>query len=41
MSATPISIEFTPNILKDVELVEAEWKETDVLLVKLHQTNKP
>ena len=41
MSATPISIEFTPNILKDVELVEAEWKETDVLLVKLDQTNKP
>ena len=41
MSATPISIEFTPNILKGVELVEAEWKETDVLLVKLDQTNKP
>ena len=41
MSATPISIEFTPNVLKGVELVEAEWKETDVLFVKLDQTNKP
>lgn len=41
MSATPISIEFTPNILKDVELIEAEWKEVDTLQVKLEQTNKP
>lgn len=41
MSATPISIEFTPNVLKDVELIEAEWNEVDTLKVKLEQTNKP
>lgn len=41
MSATPISPEFTPSILKDVELIEAEWNDTDLLTVKLDQTNKP
>ena len=41
MSATPISPEFTPSILNGIELVEADWKETDLLSVKLDQTNKP
>lgn len=41
MSATPISPEFTPSVLSDIELVEAQWKETDLLTVKLDQTNKP
>lgn len=41
MSATPISPDFTPSVLKDVELIEAEWNDTDLLTVKLDQTNKP
>lgn len=41
MSATPISPEFTPSVLSDIELVEAKWNETDLLTVKLDQTNKP
>ena len=41
MSATPISADFTPSILSDVELVEAKWDNTDTLIVKLDQTNHP
>lgn len=41
MSATPISADFTPSILSDVELVEAQWDNTDTLIVKLDQTNHP
>ena len=41
MSATPISTDFTPSILSDVELVEAQWDNTDTLIVKLDQTNHP
>lgn len=41
MSATPISMEYTPAVLEDAKLVEAEWNETDTLFVKLDQTNKP
>lgn len=41
MSATPISAEFTPEILSDIEQIEAKWNNTDTLLVKLEQTNKP
>ncbi len=35
MSATPISADFTPSILSDVELVEAQWDNTDTLIVKI------
>ena len=41
MSATPISSEFMPESLKDIEVVEAEWAETDTLKVVLDQTNQP
>lgn len=41
MSATPISSEFMPECMKDIELVEAEWNEVDTLKVVLDQTNHP
>ena len=41
LSATPISADFKPEPLEDVEEVEAVWKETDSLTVKLERTNKP
>ena len=42
MSATPISPEFTPSVLKDTEIYEADWVNgTDNLIVKLDQTNHP
>lgn len=41
MSATPISAEFTPEILSNIEQIEAKWDNTDLLMVKLEQTNKP
>ena len=42
MSATPISAEFTPSVLKDIDIYEADWVNgTDNLIVKLDQTNHP
>lgn len=42
MSATPISAEFTPSVLKETEIYEADWVNgTDNLIVKLDQTNHP
>lgn len=41
MSATPISSEFMPEVMKDIELVEAEWEEVDKLKVILDETNHP
>lgn len=42
MSATPISPEFTPSVLKETEIYEADWVNgTDNLIVKLDQTNHP
>ena len=42
MSATPISAEFTPSVLKETEIYEADWVNgTDNLMVKLDQTNHP
>lgn len=41
MSATPISPDFTPSLLKGIEQVEAVWENTDTMIVKLEQTNKP
>lgn len=41
MSATPIKPDFTPDALKDLEYIEAEWNNTDKLIVSLQQTNKP
>ena len=41
LSATPISADFKPEALEDVEEIEAVWKEVDSLTVKLERTNKP
>ena len=41
MSATPIMEDFKPDVLKDVEEVEAVWENTDILKVILEKTNKP
>ena len=42
MSATPISAEFTPSVLNDIDIYEADWVNgTDNLIVKLDQTNHP
>lgn len=41
MSATPISADFKPEFLEEVEEVEAVWNETDKLKVNLIETNKP
>lgn len=41
MSATPISSEFMPEVMKDIELVEAEWENVDKLKVILDETNHP
>lgn len=41
MSATPINADFKPNVLKDVDIVEADWNNTDTLLVDLEYSNKP
>lgn len=41
MSATPISPEFKPKALEDVEEIYAEWDNVDRLFVSLERTNKP
>lgn len=42
MSATPISPEFTPSVLNDAEIYEADWVNgTDTLKVILSRTNHP
>ena len=41
MSATPITPEFKPAVLSEVEDIKAEWSDTDTLMVKLDRTNKP
>ena len=41
MSATPINSDFKPNSLSDVDIVEADWNNTDTLLVDLEYSNKP
>ena len=41
MSATPINADFKPNALNDIEIVEAEWNNTEKLIVDLEYSNKP
>ena len=41
LSATPISPDFTPSVLDGIEQVDAIWENTDILFVKLEQTNNP
>lgn len=41
MSATPISADFTPTVLNDVELIDAQWDNIDIMNVSLEKTNKP
>lgn len=41
LSATPISPDFTPTVLNEIEQVDAVWSSTDTMIVSLEQTNNP